>query len=97
MPSSSSRAKGSSRFSPSRSSSPTFARPAAALFAGIIGVVVGFPALRIKGIYLLLLTLGFGEIVSVIALSWDYVGGAQGYRNIPFNPRTLDQIGRAHV
>src|SRR5499427_4117501 len=66
--------------------------PAAALLAGIVGVVVGFPALRIKGIYLLLLTLGFGEIVSVIALSWDYVGGAQGYRNIPFNPRTLGYV-----
>ena len=34
----------------------------------MIGVVVGFPALRIKGIYLLLLTLGFGEIIPVIAL-----------------------------
>jgi len=66
--------------------------PCAALLAGIVGVVVGFPALRIKGIYLLLLTLGFGEIVSVIALSWDYVGGAQGYRNIPFNPRTLGYV-----
>ena len=66
--------------------------PAAALIAGVIGVVVGFPALRIKGIYLLLLTLGFGEIVSVIALSWDYIGGAQGYRNIPFNPRTLGYV-----
>ena len=38
------------------------------LVAGVVGVVVGFPALRIKGIYLLLLTLGFGEIISVIAL-----------------------------
>jgi branched-chain amino acid transport system permease protein len=66
--------------------------PAAALIAGIIGMVVGFPALRIKGIYLLLLTLGFGEIVSVVALSWDYIGGAQGYRNIPFNPRTLGYV-----
>jgi len=66
--------------------------PLAALFTGMIGVVVGFPALRIKGIYLLLLTLGFGEIVSVIALSWDYIGGAQGYRNIPFNPRTLGYV-----
>jgi branched-chain amino acid transport system permease protein len=66
--------------------------PAAALIAGITGVVVGFPALRIRGIYLLLLTLGFGEIVSVIALSWNYVGGAQGYRNIPFNPRTLGYV-----
>ena len=63
--------------------------PLAALLSGIIGVVIGFPALRIRGIYLLLLTLGFAEIVQVIVLSWDYVGGAQGLRNIPFNPRTL--------
>jgi branched-chain amino acid transport system permease protein len=48
--------------------------------------------LRIRGIYLLLLTLGFSEIVSVIALSWDYVGGAQGFRNISFNPYTLDYV-----
>ena len=60
--------------------------------AGIIGVVVGFPALRIKGVYLLLLTLGFSEIISVIALSWDYVGGAQGFRNITFNKFTLDYV-----
>jgi branched-chain amino acid transport system permease protein len=60
--------------------------------AGAIGVVVGFPALRIKGIYLLLLTLGFAEIISVIALSWDYVGGAQGFRNISFNPYTLEYV-----
>lgn len=60
--------------------------------AGIIGVAVGFPALRIKGIYLLLLTLGFAEIISVIALSWEYVGGAQGFRNITFNPYTLEYV-----
>ena len=60
--------------------------------AGIVGVVVGFPALRIKGIYLLLLTLGFSEIVQVIALSWDYVGGAQGFRQIAFNRHTLDYL-----
>jgi branched-chain amino acid transport system permease protein len=58
--------------------------------AGIIGVLVGFPALRIKGIYLLLLTLGFAEIISVVALSWEYVGGAQGFRQIKFNPYTLE-------
>ena len=66
--------------------------PLAALIAGVVGVVIGFPALRIKGIYLLLLTLGFSEIIQVIVLSWDYVGGAQGYRNIPFNPRTLEWV-----
>jgi branched-chain amino acid transport system permease protein len=60
--------------------------------AGIIGFLVGFPALRIKGIYLLLLTLGFAEIIQVIALSWEYVGGASGFRNIPFNTHTLDYV-----
>jgi branched-chain amino acid transport system permease protein len=60
--------------------------------AGLVGIAVGFPALRIRGIYLLLLTLGFSEIVSVIALSWDYVGGAQGFRNISFNPYTLEYV-----
>ena len=35
--------------------------------------------------------LGFREapIIAVIALSWEYVGGAQGFRNISFNPFTL--------
>jgi branched-chain amino acid transport system permease protein len=62
------------------------------LVSGIVGVAVGFPALRIKGIYLLLLTLGFAEIMSVIALSWDYVGGAQGFGGIPFNAYTLEYV-----
>ena len=60
--------------------------------AGVVGVVVGFPALRIKGIYLLLLTLGFAEIIQVVALSWEYTGGAQGFRNISFNPYTLEYV-----
>ena len=66
--------------------------PVAGMTAGAVGVVVGFPALRIKGIYLLLLTLGFSEIIQVIVLSWDYIGGAQGYRNIPFNRHTLESV-----
>ena len=66
--------------------------PVAGLIAGVVGVVIGFPALRIKGIYLLLLTLGFSEIIQVVVMSWDYVGGAQGYRNIPFNRHTLESV-----
>jgi branched-chain amino acid transport system permease protein len=65
---------------------------AAGVITGVVGVALGFPALRIKGIYLLLLTLGFSEIISVIALSWDYVGGAQGFPNISFNPFSLDYV-----
>jgi branched-chain amino acid transport system permease protein len=62
------------------------------IVSGVVGVAVGFPALRIKGIYLLLLTLGFAEIMSVIALSWDYIGGAQGFGGIPFNAYTLEYV-----
>ena len=65
------------------------ALPIGGVVAGAIGVIVGFPALRIKGIYLLLLTLGLSEIIQVIILSWDYTGGAQGFRNIPFNRHTM--------
>ena len=68
------------------------ALPVAGVAAGIIGVLVGFPALRIKGIYLLLLTLGFSEIVQVITLSWDFIGGAQGFRQIPFIPSILEYV-----
>jgi branched-chain amino acid transport system permease protein len=61
----------------------------AGLIAGLVGVFVGFPALRIKGIYLLLLTLGFSEIIQVIILNWDYTGGAQGFQKIPYLENAL--------
>ena len=57
--------------------------------AGIVGFVLGLPALRIKGIYLLLLTLGFGEIVRVILINLNYVGAAAGFPSIPYQQHTL--------
>jgi len=60
-----------------------------AVAAAIIGLAVGFPALRIKGIYLLLLTLGFAQIVQVVALTWEYTGAAQGFQGIPQEPNIL--------
>lgn len=70
--------------------------PLALLIGGAIsaaiGVVVGFPALRIKGIYLLLLTLGFAEIVRVVILTWEYTGGAQGFQGIPYNKYTFEYV-----
>lgn len=65
---------------------------AGGLVSGLVGVAVGFPALRIKGIYLLLLTLGFAEIVQVVILTWEYTGGAQGFQSIPYNPYTLEYV-----
>lgn len=59
------------------------------LAAGIVGFLLGMPALRIKGIYLLLLTLGFGEIVRVIFINIEYVGGAAGLCGIQYQEYTL--------
>lgn len=50
-----------------------------ALVAGIAGFLVGLPTLRLKGDYLAIATLGLGEIVRVIFINMDYVGGASGF------------------
>ena len=57
--------------------------------AGIVGFFVGLPALRIKGIYLLLLTLGFGEIVRVVFINVDYIGAAAGFPGIPYQENSF--------
>ncbi len=55
--------------------------PASALFAGATGYLLGFPALRLSGHYLLLVTLGFLQIVHVILMNGgDLTGGAAGMR-----------------
>ncbi len=48
------------------------------LLSALAGVLIGFPAIRITGIYLLLLTLAFGEMVRVFFLNFEYTGGASG-------------------
>jgi branched-chain amino acid transport system permease protein len=55
-----------------------------ALAAALVGALVGLPALRVRGIYLVLLTLAFGEIVRVFFLNFAPTGAAQGYRGMPF-------------
>ena len=51
----------------------------AAIASGAIGVVVGFPALRLKGIYLAMATLGFGEMVRSFFLNFETMGGSGGF------------------
>lgn len=53
------------------------------LLAGLTGIAVGLPALRLRGDYLAIATLGFGEIIRVIILNTDAVGGARGFSGIP--------------
>src|SRR3981081_2215499 len=52
---------------------------AGALAAAIAGLLVGIPSLRLKGDYLAIVTLGFGEIIRVIILNIPAVGGATGF------------------
>jgi branched-chain amino acid transport system permease protein len=54
----------------------------AALASGAIGVVVGFPALRLKGIYLAMATLGFGEMVRSFFLNFSAMGGSGGFHGM---------------
>ncbi len=51
-----------------------------ALVAALAGLVVGIPSLRLKGDYLAIVTLGFAEIIRIIILNIDRVGGATGFR-----------------
>lgn len=50
-----------------------------ALVAAIAGLLVGIPSLRLKGDYLAIVTLGFAEIIRIVILNIDAVGGATGY------------------
>jgi branched-chain amino acid transport system permease protein len=52
---------------------------AGGLLAAVAGLVVGIPSLRLRGDYLAILTLGFGEIICVVLQNMDAVGGARGY------------------
>ncbi|MEK4231188.1 branched-chain amino acid ABC transporter permease [Solibacillus sp. FSL H8-0538] len=51
---------------------------AGAVFAALAGLLVGIPTLRLKGDYLAIATLGFAEIIRIVFLNVDYVGGAAG-------------------
>jgi branched-chain amino acid transport system permease protein len=53
------------------------------LVAGAVGFLVGIPSLRIKGVYLIIMTLGFGEIVRVFFLNFEPTGAASGMGGIP--------------
>lgn len=56
---------------------------AGGLLAALAGWFVGLPSLRLKGDYLAIVTLGFAEIIRVILLNTEAVGGARGMFGIP--------------
>jgi branched-chain amino acid transport system permease protein len=56
---------------------------AGGLGAALAGLIVGVPSLRLKGDYLALVTLGFGEIIRVVFQNVEFLGGALGLNGIP--------------
>jgi branched-chain amino acid transport system permease protein len=75
--------------------------PIALLVTWLAGIILGLPVLRMRGDYLAIVTLGFGEIVRLVVLSdWlkDYLGGTQGIQSIaqpvigPIKFNTLQEL-----
>ncbi|MFQ5773907.1 MAG: high-affinity branched-chain amino acid ABC transporter permease LivM [Kiloniellaceae bacterium] len=60
------------------------ALPFAGVMAATAGVILGFPVLRLRGDYLAIVTLGFGEMIRIILLNWySFTNGPDGISGIP--------------
>lgn len=59
------------------------ALPLAGVMSAIIAVIIGYPVLRIKGLYFALVTFSFSEVVRFVFSHWSFFGGKQGFYNIP--------------
>ncbi|MBM3556151.1 MAG: high-affinity branched-chain amino acid ABC transporter permease LivM [Alphaproteobacteria bacterium] len=58
--------------------------PLTGLFAAFFGLILGFPVLRLRGDYLAIVTLGFGEIIRITLINWyQFTGGPNGISGIP--------------
>ncbi|MCA3565209.1 MAG: high-affinity branched-chain amino acid ABC transporter permease LivM [Methylocystis sp.] len=78
------------------------ALPVAGAMAAMWGILLGFPVLRLRGDYLAIVTLAFGEIIYLVALNWrDFTGGGAGlsapridFFGIPFGAGDTDFSAR---
>ncbi len=58
--------------------------PLAGILAALWGILLGFPVLRLRGDYLAIVTLAFGEIIRLVLINWvDVTGGGAGISSIP--------------
>ncbi|ATH07878.1 branched-chain amino acid ABC transporter permease [Halobacteriovorax marinus] len=53
------------------------------IVAAIAGLIIGVPCLRLRGDYLAIATLGFGEIIRIVIMNTDAIGGPRGFSGIP--------------
>jgi branched-chain amino acid transport system permease protein len=59
-----------------------------AMLSGIVAVLIGLPVLRLRGVFLAMATLSFGEVVRIAAVNLTITGGAQGLVGIPIKTNT---------
>jgi branched-chain amino acid transport system permease protein len=63
---------------------------AGTLVAGLMGVLIGIPTLRLQGVYLAIVTLGFGEVIRVLFVNWESLTkGSVGLSGIPHMGREI--------
>lgn len=63
---------------------------AGSLLAGLFGIIIGIPTLRLHGVYLAIATLGFGEVIRVVFINWETLTeGAIGISGIPHIGREI--------
>lgn len=62
------------------------------VMAGLVGICIGIPALRLSGVYLAICTLGFGEMVRVIFNNLEVTNGALGLSGIPQLGQTMSKM-----
>lgn len=67
------------------------------LCSAVAGFLVGLPSMRLRGDYLAIVTLGFGEIIRVAILNIDAVGGARGFAGVPQRTNLAWVLGGAWV
>lgn len=66
---------------------------AGALIAAVFGILIGIPTLRLQGVYLAIVTLGFGEVIRVIFVNWESLTkGSVGLSGIPHLGREILQF-----
>ena len=70
--------------------------PIAVVAALVAGVIIGAPTLRLRGDYLAIVTLGFGEIVRITLINSSWLGGASGITEVP-RPPSLTVFSVPHL
>jgi len=61
------------------------------LFAVLFAIIIGYPVFRLRGHYFVIATLAAGEVLRIVFLSWEYVGGAAGIE-LPFLPESVKNM-----